>query len=102
MTVRFAQESLSAFSRNWCPFSARTAVRFQQEYALGADIARAIAPVEMKMITIYATNGLTAISVDNGAQIIARAAIARFVLVRKNSVSFEGSDTLPSVLYNTL
>jgi hypothetical protein len=33
MTVRFAQESLSVFSRNWCPLSARTAVRFHQEYA---------------------------------------------------------------------
>ena len=32
-TVRFAQESLSAISRNRCPLSARTAVRFQQEYA---------------------------------------------------------------------
>jgi hypothetical protein len=33
MTVRFAQESLSAFSKNCCPLSARTAVRFHQEYA---------------------------------------------------------------------
>jgi hypothetical protein len=32
-SVRFQQESLSAFKRGGCPFSARTAVRFGQEYA---------------------------------------------------------------------